>query len=240
MAETYLHNNAESATADQQWIIDVTRVLKDQLGWTGVDLTVSANSIILSSNTGKGIKVDLKNPSYPYFDLLGSVDVDESGGPNRPNYVIYKGNVKQWQFAIGDHIYNNFHLPHDYVPGSNVFVHVHWSTNAASSAGSPTFQIEATFAKGFGQQQFSNNITVSVSNSYVNTYTHMISETQLSAPAGAGSLLNSNDLETDGIICIRTTLLQNTMSVEPFVHFVDLHYQSTGVGTKNKSPNFYT
>ncbi len=25
-----------------------------------------------------------------------------------------------------------------------------------------------------------------------------------------------------------------------FVHFVDLHYQSSGIGTKNKSPNFYT
>ena len=240
MAETYSHPTAESATADQQWIIDVTRVIKEKLGWSSVDLTVSANSIILSSNTNKGLKVDLVNPTYPYFDLLGTVDVEESGGPNRPNYTTYKSGIKQWQFALDDHIYNNFHLPHDYVPGSNIFVHVHWSTNAVSSAGSPTFEIEATFAKGFGQQQFSNNVTVTVSNAYINSYTHMISETQLSSPGGVGSLLNSNDLETDGIICIRTKLLTNTLSVEPFIHFVDLHYQSTGIGTKNKSPNFYT
>jgi hypothetical protein len=239
MAETYSHPTAESATADQQWIIDVTRVIKEKLGWSSVDLTVSANSIILSSNTGKGIKVDLANPTYPYFDLLGVIHVDESGGPNRPSFTIYKSNVKQWQFGVDNHIYIDYHLPHDYVPNSNLFIHVHWSTNAVSSAGAPTFEIEATSARGF--HAFSNNITVSVSNSYIGPYVHMISETQLSSPNGTGSLLDSNGLSTDGLICIRTRLLTNTMSVNPFVHQVDIHYQSTGIGTKNKSgPNFYT
>jgi len=37
-------------------------------------------------------------------------------------------------------------------------------------------------------------------------------------------------------------LLANTMNggAKPFVHSIDIHYQSTGVNTKNKAPNFYT
>jgi len=212
----------------------------DELGWNGTDITVTANSLILSSNTGKGMKVDVLQPSYPFFDLLGEIRVDEAGGATKPDFNIYKGNIKQYQFAVDDHVFGTYHLPHDYVPNSNIFIHVHWSTNAASSAGSPTFEIEASYSKGFGQMQFSNNVTVTVSNAYISSYTHMVSETQLSAPAGAGSLLVTEDLQTDGLIIIRAKLLTNTMSVLPFVHHMDIHYQSTNIGTKNRSPAFYT
>lgn len=212
----------------------------DELGWNGSDLTFSANSIVLSSNTGKGIKVDVNQPTYPFFDLLGEIRVDEGSGSNKPDFNIYKGNIKQYQFSTNSHVFGVFHLPHDYVPNSNIFIHVHWSTNAVSTAGSPTFEIEASYAKGFGVMQFSNNVTVTLSNAYVNQYTHMVSETQLSSPSGTGGLLVTGDLETDGLIIIRTRLATNTMSVSPFVHHVDIHYQSTNIGTKNKAPAFYT
>jgi len=214
----------------------------DELGWNGTDLTVTANSMVLSSNTGKGIKVDTNEPTYAFADLLGEIRIDEGDGSTKPDFNVYKGNIKQFQFSVDDHVFGAYHLPHDYVPNSNIFVHVHWSTNAVSSntSGLPTFEIEATHSKGFGQMQFSNNVTVTVSNTYINSYTHMVSEVQLSAPSGAGSLLVTEDLQTDGLILIRTKLLTNTMSVNPFVHHVDIHYQTTNVGTKNKSPNFYT
>lgn len=212
----------------------------DELGWNGDNLTVSANSLVLSSNTGKGVMVDVNQPTYPFFDLLGEIHIDEAGGPSKPDFNIYKGNIKQYQFAVDDQVFGTYHLPHDYVPNSNVFIHVHWSTNAVSSAGSPTFEIEATYAKGFGQMSFSNNVTVTCSNAYISSYTHMVSETQLSSPSGTGGLLVTGDLETDGIIIIRSKLLTNTMSVQPFLHHIDIHYQSTNIGTKNKSPAFYT
>ncbi len=214
----------------------------DELGWNGDDLTVTANSLVLSSNTGKGVMVDVNQPTYPFFDLLGEIHIDEAGGSTKPDFNIYKGNIKQYQFAVDDHVFGTYHLPHDYVPNSNIFIHVHWSTNAVSSnsAGTPVFEIEATYAKGFGQMQFSNNVTVTCSNAYINSYTHMVSEVQLSSPSGTGGLLVTGDLETDGIIIIRTRLLSNTLSVQPFLHHVDIHYQSTNIGTKNKSPAFYT
>jgi hypothetical protein len=40
---------------------------------------------------------------------------------------------------------------------------------------------------------------------------------------------------------IRVRLTGNTVNggPEPFAFLADMHYQSTGVGTKNKSPSFY-
>lgn len=242
MAKVNVTPTANSATSDQDWIVDVTRILKEHLNWNGVSLTVEANTIVLSSNTPRGIKVDTVSPTYPWVDLLGEINLDATGGPNRPDWNKYKGNIYQWQMAVDDQVYNNFHIPHDYVPGSDIYVHVHWSANTvvSNTAGAPTFTMEATYAKGHGQMNFSNNVTVTVSNTYIAAYRHMISETALSANNGAGGLLRSNDIETDGIIIIRTKLTQNSMVTEPFIHYVDIHYQSTGIGTKNKAPSFYT
>lgn len=242
MAKVNVTPSAESATSDQDWIVDVTRILKEHLNWNGVSIAVEANTIVLSSQTGRGIKVDLSAPTYPWADLLGEISLDATGGPNRPDWNKYKGNVYQWQLAVDDQIYNNFHIPHDYVPGSDIYVHVHWSANTAVSntSGIPTFTIEATYAKGHGQMNFSNNVTVTVANTYIAPYRHMISETTLTANNGTGGKLRSNDIEPDGIIMIRTKLTTNSMVTAPFVHYVDLHYQSTGIGTKNKAPSFYT
>ena len=32
----------------------------------------------------------------------------------------------------------------------------------------------------------------------------------------------------------------DTLDQDPFVHYVDIHYQSTGMGTKDKNTPFYT
>jgi hypothetical protein len=33
---------------------------------------------------------------------------------------------------------------------------------------------------------------------------------------------------------------EDTLDQHPFCHEVDIHYQSTGMATKSKAPNFYT
>lgn len=57
----------------------------------------------------------------------------------------------------------------------------------------------------------------------------------------AGGLLVTEDLEPDGVILVRTFLSANNMSAatNPFMHYCDLHHQSTGFGAKQKSPDFY-
>jgi len=52
-------------------------------------------------------------------------------------------------------------------------------------------------------------------------------------------MLDTNDLEDDGLFLVRADLATSTSTDNPFLHFVDIHYQSTGIPTKNRAPDFY-
>jgi hypothetical protein len=72
----------------------------------------------------------------------------------------------------------------------------------------------------------------------------MLAEVQLSAASPSAAQLDSDDLEPDGIILVRCFRdpgdAADTLDQVPFLHYVDIHYQSTNIATKAKIPNFYT
>lgn len=73
----------------------------------------------------------------------------------------------------------------------------------------------------------------------------MIAEVQLSATSPSGSQLDSDDIETDGVILVRLYRdpadAADTLDQAPFVHYCDIHYQTTGIGTKQRNgPGFWT
>jgi len=52
-------------------------------------------------------------------------------------------------------------------------------------------------------------------------------------------------LEVDGLIMVRTwrhaTRTADTLNQAPFLHEIDIHYQSTGIGTKGRNgPDFWS
>ena len=57
-------------------------------------------------------------------------------------------------------------------------------------------------------------------------------------------VIDSSLIEVDGMFMVRTwheaDRDADTLSQTPFLHFVDIHYQSTGIGTKDKNYPFYT
>jgi hypothetical protein len=76
-------------------------------------------------------------------------------------------------------------------------------------------------------------------------YQHMICEALASTPGGAANLLDTNLLEPDGMLFGRIFMFSNDLTVSEgdpdcvFLHEVDIHYQSTGVSTLNRQPDFY-
>ena len=77
-------------------------------------------------------------------------------------------------------------------------------------------------------------------------YRHRIDEIQLSSKTPTAEQLNTADLEIDGLIIGSLTMGIPTNSFSGgtpdeavYIFTIDLHYQSTGIGTKNKAPNFY-
>ncbi len=153
--------------------------------------------------------------------------------------------------------FSEFHMPHDWVPGSDIYIHAHWSQTTADTGGGGAvpgvskWYFDVTYADGHGTaggaaDPFFAPITISVTQQGSTTaYGHMIAETQLSSNGGSGgTLLDSSTLTVDGLILLRIyrdpTDVSDTLNQDAFLHYVDIHYQSTNIGTKQKAPDFYT
>lgn len=218
------------------------------------------DNLVLPKTSGKGIMVDTSAPTYGWRDILGAIETRPAAGGGAtaiPDYVAYRGSIYAYRFgtaAPDNHLHEcflNFHVPHDYVPSSEIYIHVHWSqitVDTGGTAGVPgvaKWYFDISYADGHGTpggaaDPFIAPFTVSITQQGSTTqYGHMIAEVQLT-----GGTLAASTVQIDGIFQVRLyrdpadaadTLDQNT-----FVHFVDLHYQSTGIGTKQKAPDFYT
>jgi hypothetical protein len=193
-----------------------------------------------------GIKVDIDAPTFPWVDLVGEIGIN-TGAPNPASQELYINGIYQIKFDEDDAAFVNFHLPHDYVVGSELYMHIHWShTSTVVTGGSVTFGIEMTYAKGHNQAAFSSTSTLSIAqNASTTQYQHLIAEAQASTAGGSPTAINTSLLEPDGLILCRIFLDSNDITtsdmsvVAPFIHFADIHYQSTGIGTKNKTPSFW-
>lgn len=208
----------------------------------------TGDSLVINKTSGLGIKVDTTTPTFPWHDMLGEIIVKTTGA-GTPLLAVHRGNVSQYTFTVGDFVYLAFHIPHDYAPGTDLHIHYHWSHIVTTvTGGTVTWRAEISYAKGHNQAAFTAAVTLDTSPAASTTqYQHMISEVQMSAAAPSGSQIDTDDIEPDGLILVRVTLQANAITVssggvpDPFLHYADIHYQSTGVGTKSKvSPGFYT
>lgn len=160
------------------------------------------NGLVVSKASGVGIKVDPAAPTFGWKDLLGPI-LTRTGG-TAPIFTSYLGGL--WEYSFGTaagatEVHNEFHVPHDWVPGTDAYIHSHWSTKAAPT-GNVNWLYEVAFAKGYGQSVFEGTvgsgttITVSVTQAGATAFRHEISEVQFVA---AGGVLPFNDAATYSI-----------------------------------------
>jgi len=203
-------------------------------------------NFVLPKASGNGIFVDTAAPTFPWHDILGHPMIMTTG-PTAPVFTTYNGTISEHRFKAGDVMNFEYHIPHDYALGTDLFIHYHWSHNFTTvTGGTVTWSVDSSYAKGHNQAAFSAPGTVATSPTASTTqYQHMLSEVQLSAASPTGGQLTTGDIEPDGIILATVSLTANNITVssglvpDPFLHFADIHYQSTNVGTKQKAPNFY-
>jgi hypothetical protein len=207
----------------------------------GVDLKVPKTQ-------NAGVRVDsLGTPTYSWRDMNATVRIDETG-PTKPSWSVFRGNFRQMLFEVNDEGYFTFHMPHEYVTNSPIYIHVHWSHAATLvTGGSVTWAFELSAAKGHNQGAFNVPVTISVvQNASTVQYQHLIAEGLCADIAGAGGTLDLGIIEPDTLILGRVYLAANNLTVSGggvpniFLHEVDLHIQTTVVGTKQKQPPFWT
>lgn len=214
-----------------------------------LNLTPEVKQLIVDKATQRGLQVDFSAPTFPYRDLEGMVLPRETG-PGNPSLSVFRGgNVREYAFAANDAIDCRFHVPHDYLAGSDLFLHIHWGHNGTAISGNLVVTGAATYSKGHNQAAFPAEVAPVISVATPNIATiprwqHRIDEIQFSVAGGSATKLNTTDIEPDGLILLnlRTTTIPSISGGspnQPYIFMVDLHYQSTGIGTKNKAPNFY-
>ena len=166
-----------------------------------------------------------------WVDLLTDIQTRTTGA-GTPAFVTFQGTLRGYQFAASDEVYGNFHIPHDWAVGTNLYMHVHWATTTAT-AGSATWRWTWSYARGYGIEGFSTPVTVDVTQAHCGiAYGHNIAEM-----TDAQAILPDN-CETDGIIQWALKLQSDTLADQPFVFFADLHYQSDGRLTNERNRTF--
>jgi hypothetical protein len=210
------------------------------------DLTVTGN-LSLGAALGDGMLV---GNTYPWHDLLGAI-TPSSHGTTAPVFKTFEGVIRGWAYGVGDRGDITYHLPHDYAPGTDLLIHLHWGHNGANIVGNLSATISASYADRATPMSFTTPVAVPIGATGVtiaNTpqYRHRVDEVPLSSPGGSATTLNTNQIGVDGLININYVFTEipaiagsPTSTNLPFLWQIDIHYQSTNIGTKNNAPNFY-
>ena len=202
--------------------------------------------LVLPKTSGQGIQVEGAAPTFGWCDIIGMATFNTAGA-NSPAIAAFRGgNCRALQFIANDRMDFVFHLPHDYAPGTDMHAHVHWLHNGTAITGNAAFRMDYTYAKGHNQAIFPAEKTQTVTYATTNIattpqYQHRIDEIVISSAGGSATLLDSAQFEPDGLVMLALSLttLPTITAGGLFNLTADLHYQSTGIGTKAKAPNFY-
>lgn len=195
-------------------------------------------NIVLPKATNTGIQIDPVIPAWGWRDITSDINARGTGA-NDPAFAVYTGtNFYAYSFSatVMQQVFMVFHIPHDYVPGTDIYLHTHWSNAAATpNTGNVVWGFEYSFAKGHSQAAFPAGQTATVTQAcHATRYWHHIAET---AP------ITIPGLEVDGLIMVRVyrdaAAVADTCTDAVFLHTADIHYQSTNMATKGKAPNFY-
>jgi hypothetical protein len=202
------------------------------------------SGVSFGADQGVGMLVE---GAYGWRDLEGSL-VPKAQGAGSPTLATFQGNLRWFSYANGEDMDAMYHIPHDYVPGSDLHLHLHWSHNGTNISGTSVINYYISYAKGHSQAIFPAQTTVTQTLTGLNLtntprYTHRIDEIQITNTGGDATHIDNALIEPDGLIHIHfdwATIPTITGGAgKPFGFYLDLHYQSTGTATKNKAPNFW-
>lgn len=161
------------------------------------------------------------------------------GGSATPSLVNRLGIHELYEFSgtINERLTNIYHIPHDFVEGSDLFFHVHHLPTSATPTGTVTWRFHFQYAQGYQFGQFSatdltQDITIDLDNVSAVQYDHIINEGLAINDATVGQVIR-----TDGIFIVTVERLASTdTNTEPQIFLeLDIHYKSDKTATVNKN-----
>lgn len=221
---------------------DAIEALQAKLGDDSTPASLPSGAS-LGAAQGVGLLVE---GAFGWRDLEGPI-VAPTTGAGRPTLTAYDGEIEDYAFDAGDHYSPiKFHWPHDWAPGSDSHIHLHWSHNGTDISGSLVIEYIYIWARRDGVFTASKTITHTISGlNITNTPAKKkrVDEIQFSTSGGSATLHDTDLYEPDGMILLHFNVVTIPTitggALKPFIHYVDQHIQTTNMGTKNKDPNFW-
>ena len=246
-----IHNAATAAPTSGAWAKgdQIRNSNPSTLGAIGNKYVLVGWENIASGTPGTWVELRclVAETAYGWRDIIGKV-IPKATGAGSPTRAVYiGGKLGQYAFVANDAYDMEFHMPHDYVAGTDIYIHLHWSHNGTTITGNAVFDFYYSHAKGHNQANFGaeKNLTITYATTDIATtpqYRHRIDEVIMSGASATATLMDRDDLEPDGLILMTvrlTTLPTIGGGGRLFIHTADIHYQSDNSATLNKAPNFY-
>jgi hypothetical protein len=156
------------------------------------------DSFVMQTAAGVTKKIKATNMKLIGYEDVLFVPTEAPGGSTAPGLTTFRGNIKLATFGgtgtTVQEIFGAFHLPHTYVPGTDIYFHVHWSHIIAAPSGNVNWKMDYTFARGFGYEAFPAPTTIDLTQAAGTQYYHHLIES---------SAITGTNLETDTIILAR-------------------------------------
>jgi len=191
--------------------------------------------LIKDANDLKIIKRDTFLKREGYEDLRPTGEYSP-GGASDPSVKTFIAPLLIPAFAgsgTNNQATYRFHFPHDLVPGSDFYMHVHWGNNQVSPSGNVKWKITWRYARGYELGDFGTEIVTILPDATVNAtqYKHHITESLAITPAILGE-----DVQIDGVIiaCLERDT-SDTNNDDAFMLEFDIHYLSDGNKTVDKN-----
>jgi hypothetical protein len=171
---------------------------------------------------------------FGWRDITSEINVRGVGATDPSWAQIGSGPFYAYNFAVNDVCWMLFHMPHDYVPGTDMYFHAHWLADGTNT-NSVKWQWEIMYARGYDREAFTPNsaTTITAESTSSGQFYHIISET---------TPHTVNEAEVDGIIYCKISRITNggTNNTDGiFLLTSDIHYRSTNWATQNRTPPFY-
>lgn len=198
----------------------------------------------ISKVEGTGIKVDTATPTFPWRDLIGLIQPNLDHPATSPEVMEFRTGVNGYAYDALSILDTVFHIPHDWVPGHDALVHLHWGNDTALVE-NDTFTVTPTAIYGDRDGTWTSPVTLApitytVGAGGLAQYSHIVTEVPLCDTGGSSTTLDSDAIEIDGLISITFVVTTEAITGNLFIFTGDIHYQSTGIGTKNNASPFYT
>lgn len=192
---------------------------------------------------GYSYKVKSNKP-LGWRDLITTVV--SHGGSTGPAWAKFRDGIYLYAFPCNSprEVLATFHIGHDYMMGTPIYPHFHFTVKDSNASGVVRIGFEYTLAKGHQQEHGSifDSTKIVFTHTYVDAANHDRFKHFVAEVSDEDSI-NSDLLEPDTIILMRVfrdaNSVQDTYPADIFGITSDIHYMMGQHATPNKRPDFF-